>query len=145
MSKVTNKQRPWLCKFDSILSTAAPVSAYKQVTTVPGDGLMRGKRYGQLMIFSDIAANMTPPPFAIFCIDADVLTGWKDVDSMITTMEGTVLFNDTCMDLTLLLFVGVQCSALSNDLGQSNLCIYGRLLQPLDCFVCMQTIPRLAA
>lgn len=50
---------------------------------------MRGKRYGQLMIFSDIAATMTPPPFAIFCIDADVLTGWKDVDAMITTMEGT--------------------------------------------------------
>ena len=54
---------------------------------------MRGKRYGQLMIFSDIAATMTPPPFAIFCIDADVLTGWKDVDAMFTTMEGTLLFN----------------------------------------------------
>lgn len=54
---------------------------------------MRGKRYGQLMIFSDIAATMTPPPFAIFCIDADVLTGWKDVDAMITTMEGTLPFH----------------------------------------------------
>lgn len=54
---------------------------------------MRGKRYGQLMIFSDIAATMTPPPFAIFCIDADVLTGWKDVDAMITTMEGTLLLH----------------------------------------------------
>ena len=49
---------------------------------------MRGKRYGQLMVFSDIAAAMQPPPFALFCIDADVLTGWKDVDAMITTMEG---------------------------------------------------------
>ena len=57
-----------------------------------GDSLMRGKRYGQLMIFSDIAATMTPPPFAIFCIDADVLTGWRDVDAMITTMEGILLF-----------------------------------------------------
>lgn len=56
-----------------------------------GDTLMRGKRYGQLMIFSDIAATRTPPPFAIFCIDADVLTGWKDVDAMITTLEGTLL------------------------------------------------------
>ncbi|DBA93648.1 TPA: hypothetical protein ACH3X3_013723 [Trebouxia sp. C0006] len=54
---------------------------------VKGDSLMRGKRYGQLMIFSDIAATMQPPPFAVFCIDADVLTGWKDVDAMITTME----------------------------------------------------------
>ncbi|KAL3132639.1 hypothetical protein ABBQ32_009164 [Trebouxia sp. C0010 RCD-2024] len=54
---------------------------------VKGDTLMRGKRYGQLMIFSDIAATRTPPPFAIFCIDADVLTGWKDVDAMITTLE----------------------------------------------------------
>ena len=57
-----------------------------------GDSLMRGKRYGQLMIFSDIAATMQPPPFAVFCIDADVLTGWKDVDAMITTMEGQALF-----------------------------------------------------
>lgn len=53
---------------------------------------MRGKRYGQLMIFSDIAATMQPPPFALFCIDADVLTGWKDVDAMIITMEGQALF-----------------------------------------------------
>ena len=68
---------------------------------------MRGKRYGQLMIFSDIAANMTPPPFAIFCIDADVLTGWKDVDAMITTMEGTLLYHDTCLAFTLLLLVDV--------------------------------------
>ena len=59
---------------------------------VKGDSLMRGKRYGQLMIFSDIAATMQPPPFAVFCIDADVLTGWKDVDAMITTMEGQALF-----------------------------------------------------
>ena len=51
---------------------------------------MRGKRYGQLMVFSDIAANMQPPPFALFCIDADVLTGWKDVDAMVTTMEGNL-------------------------------------------------------
>lgn len=64
-----------------------------------GDTLMRGKRYGQLMIFSDIAATMTPPPFAIFCIDADVLTGWKDVDAMITTMEGTLLVSIYCFDL----------------------------------------------
>lgn len=71
---------------------------------------MRGKRYGQLMIFSDIAATMTPPPFAIFCIDADVLTGWKDVDAMITTMEGTLLVHH----LPLLLNVHV-CSTLKAD------------------------------
>ncbi len=54
---------------------------------------MRGKRYGQLMVFSDIAAAMQPPPFAMFCIDADVLTGWKDVDAMISTMEGMTRAN----------------------------------------------------
>ena len=98
---------------------------------LPGDGLMRGKRYGQLMIFSDIAATMMPPPFAIFCIDADVLTGWKDVDAMITTMEGILLFGGTCIDFTLLELDGVQCS-VPFVLKATCACAYGRLLQPIE-------------
>lgn len=82
-----------------------------------GDSLMRGKRYGQLMVFSDIAAIMQPPPFALFCIDADVLTGWKDVDAMITTMEGTTLITQPDMHSSMhacLLFVNRICLLVSS-------------------------------
>lgn len=82
-----------------------------------GDSLMRGKRYGQLMVFSDIAAITQPPPFALFCIDADVLTGWKDVDAMITTLEGTTLITQPDMHSRMhacLLFVHRICLLVSS-------------------------------
>lgn len=88
---VKGKQKQMKCLTEScadLFSVACPPQIVLSCAVLLGDSLMRGKRYGQLMIFSDIAATMQPPPFALFCIDADVLTGWKDVDAMITTMEG---------------------------------------------------------